>query len=88
MGKNPKDDIFGISPLGGNSVEGTADGFAAVRDSEVQGVQLFYDARVGGYISKLAQMELDDREKSQDKAEAYRQEQDFWNKAGIRKTME
>ena len=86
--KNIEDNVFGISPLGGNSVEGTDDGFAAVIDDEVQAVPLTYDYRVGAYVSDLAIMELDDLDISRIKADAYREEQDFWNKVGIRQTVE
>ena len=74
--------VFGTSPLGGNSVEGTGDGMAAVRDTDVQGVPLFWDSRVGAYISEQAQQELDDKEITEQKHRIWQEEQDFRNKAG------
>ena len=77
-----ENNVFGISPLGGNSVEGTGDGMAAVRDTAIQGVPLFYDARVGAYISEQAIEELDDREISEQKARIHQEEEEFRQKAG------
>ena len=78
--------VFGISPLGGNSVEGTADGFTPVSTTEIQQVPLVYDARVGCHISKLAQIELNDRDISLQQAKVYNEEQEFNAKAGYEKT--
>ena len=74
--------MFGISPLGGNSVEGTGDGMAEVRDTEQQGVPLIWDSRVGAYISEQAIQELDDKEISEQKARIHQDELDFRTRAG------
>jgi len=73
---------FGISPLGGNSVEGTADDMAAVRDTSIQGVPLFWDDRVQTYISELAIEELDDRDISLARQEEFNMGEEFRQKAG------
>lgn len=85
MGKKDKtleNNVFGLSPLGGNSAEGTGDGMAEIRNTEVQGVPLFFDSRVGAYISEQAIQELDDKEVSEEKARIFQEEQDFRQKAG------
>lgn len=74
--------MFGVSPLGGNSVEGTGDGMAEVRDTETQGVPLVWDPRVQAYISEQAVMELDDKDISEEKRRIAQEEEDFRNKAG------
>lgn len=93
MSKDPKKTVtgindreaWGISPFGGNSVEGTGDGMAAVRDTAVQGVPLFYDSRVDNFISEQAIEELDDREASLIQAEQFNEEEEFRTKAGYRR---
>ncbi len=77
-----EDKVFGTSPLGGNSVEGTGDGMAAVRDTDVQGVPLFWDSRVGAYISEQAIQELDDKDISEQKRRIHEEEIDFHQRAG------
>lgn len=79
---NLENTVFGISPLGGNSVEGTGDGMAEVRDEDIQGVPLIWDSRVGAYISEQAIQELDDKEISEQKARIHQDEMDFRTKAG------
>ena len=80
--KTLESNVVGISPLGGNGVEGTGDGMAAVRDTDIQKVPLFWDSRVGAYISEQAIEELDDREVTEQKAQAHQDEEDFRQKAG------
>ena len=84
---DPDKTVFGRSPLGGNSVEGTADGFAPVRDSSIQGVPLFFDDRVDNFISEQAVEELDDRELSLLGAEEFNREEEFRIKAGFKKEV-
>lgn len=87
--KRRKDESFpdvGLSPLGGNSVEGTQNGFTPVSTTDAQAVPLVYDARVGTYISKLAQIELNDRDISRDKARIWDQEATFRAQAGYEQT--
>ncbi len=85
MSKDPEQTIYGKSPLGGNSVEGTTDGCAAVRDSEIQGVPLFWDDRVKAYISEQAVEELDDRDLTLSRADDFNSEEEFRVKAGFTK---
>jgi hypothetical protein len=79
----PEENVFGISPLGGNSVEGTGSGLAEVRDTAVQGVPLVYDRRVGNFISEQAVDELDDRDISLACAEEHRREESCFFNAGF-----
>ena len=86
MDKNsvdPEKNVFGVSPLGGNSVEGTNSASAEVRDTDIQGVPLFWDERVKAYISEQAIEELNGRDISLAAAEEYRREDQFRSKAGI-----
>ncbi len=82
---NPEKTIWGNSPLGGNSVEGTTDGFAAVRDTAVQGVPLFWDDRVSNYISEQAVQDLDDRDQSLAYASEFDMNEEFRVKVGYTK---
>ena len=84
--RDPDQTVFGKSPLGGNSVEGTVSGFAEVADTAVQGVPLVYDSRVKTYISELSVMELDDRDLSIARAREYQKEQEFRIKAGFQRS--
>ena len=93
MKDNPKNvdfeqNVFGTSPLGGNSVEAAGDGMAAIRDTSVQGVPLVYDHRVKTYISEQAQEELDDRDITLDMAKEFEQEESFRQRVGYRKSIE
>jgi hypothetical protein len=81
--KTLEDKVFGISPLGGNSVEGTGDGMAEVRSTETQGVPLVWDPRVNAFISEQAVMELDDRDISEQRRLIHQEEEDFRQKAGF-----
>ncbi len=82
MGTNPEEIVYGISPLGGNSIEGTGAGMAEVRDTEEQGVPLFWDDRVSAFISEQAIEELDDRDISLAAADNFNEEEEFRMKAG------
>jgi hypothetical protein len=82
---NIDDNVHGLSPLGGNSIEGTGSGLAEVRDTSVQGVPLFWDHRAQAYISEQAIQELDDRNISEVARAEYEKEQSFLLKAGYRK---
>jgi len=73
---DPDLNVFGTSPLGGNSVEGTT----------VEGVPLFWDDRAGAYISEQAKEELDDKDISLARAREYQKEQEFYNNAGVRRS--
>lgn len=73
--KSPEDNVFGISPLGGNSTDG----------GETQGVPLFWDNRVNAFISEQAVQELDDRDISLARKAEYEKEQEFLQKIGYRK---
>ena len=80
--KTLEDTVFGTSPLGGNSVEGTGDGMAVVRDSDTQGVPLVWDSRVSAYISEQAVQELDDKDISEQEAQVFQTEESFRRRAG------
>lgn len=84
--RNPEFPVFGISPLGGNSVEATGPTHAPVTTTEVQAVPLVYDDRVGECISDLAKMELDDRDFAERKARVYQEQSEFYAAAGYVKT--
>ena len=76
--------VYGRSPLGGNAKEGTATGFAPIRNTEIMDVPLFYDKRVGDYISKLAIQELDDEEVDEIKQSNFVEREQFLKQAGFR----
>lgn len=78
---------WGLSPLGGNAQEGTAPGFAPIRNTETMGVPLVYDPRVDGHISKLAQMELDDKDDALRLAEKSIEDEEFRQKAGFKRSV-
>lgn len=87
MRRNPQDIVTGISPLGGNGIEGTGSGMAEIRDTSVQDVPLFWDDRAKAYISEQAIEELDDRDISLAKAKVYNEEEEFRAKAGFRRSL-
>jgi len=75
--------IFGISPLGGNAVEG-ADATKPDEDTTTRtGVPLFYDSRVDAFISEQAIQELDDIEIGEELALRSQEEAEFRAKAGF-----
>lgn len=82
---NIDDNVHGLSPLGGNSIEGTGSGLAEVRDTSVQGVPLFWDDRAQAYISEQAIQELDDRDISEAARAEYERNQTFLTKIGYRR---
>ena len=65
--------VYGLSPLGGNAIEG----------SEVKGVPLVYDARVGAYISEQAVEELNDHDAGDELRLHDEDEQAFRKNAGF-----
>ena len=75
MRPEPLTPIFGLSPLGGNCLEGSASG-------DVEGVTLVFDIRVNTYISHQAVEELDDRDLALLKQEQYNDEEEFRFRAG------
>lgn len=81
-----KDTAWGISPLGGNSVEGTSPSSAPIREPEVQEVPLFYDPRVGNFISEQGQDDLDDKDITLARARRWEKDAAWRAKAGIIKT--
>lgn len=83
--KDSEDNVTGISPLGGNGVEGTGPGLAPIRDSSIIPVPLFWDDRTQSYISEQAIKSLNNREKGLVAKEEYNQEREFLNSVGIRK---
>ena len=83
---NIDDNVHGLSPLGGNSIEGTGTGLAEVRDTAVQGVPLFWDHRAQAYISEQAIEELNDRDISEARRSEEQKEQEFLCKIGYRRT--
>ena len=72
---SPEENVFGLSPLGGNSVDG----------STIEGVPLVWDERVKAYISEQAVEELDDRDISLARRAEEEKEQSFLQKIGYRK---
>jgi len=82
---DPEDNVFGLSPLGGNSIEGTGSGLAAVVDTAEQGVPLFWDHRAQAYISEQAIDELNDRDISEARRSEENKENEFLTKSGYRK---
>lgn len=75
--KDPNEEfpMVGISPLGGNAADG----------ADIEAVPLVYDERVGAWISKLAQIELNDRDISECRAREYRDQEEFNARAGYEK---
>jgi len=85
--RNPKSDtsdfpVMGISPLGGNAVEGTANGFAPIRTTGQIDVPLV-DTEFG-FISHLSAQEQEDKRHARALAEVTRGEEAFRKRAGFR----
>ena len=78
---------WGLSPLGGNAQEGTATGFAAVRNTEVMGVPLEYDPVSGEYVSKLALIEQEDKRHAEALAQKTREDESFRQRAGFKRSV-
>lgn len=72
---NPEDNVFGKSPLGGNSTDG----------GNTEGVPLFWDNRVNAYVSEQAIDELNDRDISLARRDQENRDQEFLQKIGYRK---
>jgi len=83
--KSSQDDfpVYGISPQGGNAKEGTADGFAAIRNTDTMDVPLVYDKTTNTWISKLAKQENDDRRSHRTKDRNERDRDALLNRAGF-----
>ena len=82
-----KDTAWGISPLGGNSIEGTAGpDNAPIREPEVQEVPLVYDPRVGNFISEQGVDDLDDKDMTLRRAKRWEKDAAWRAKAGIQKS--
>jgi len=82
-----KETAWGISPLGGNSIEGTTPHSAEVRSSAVQEVPLIFDPRVGSFVSEQAIDDLDDRDISIVRAKRWERDASWRAKAGIKKSI-
>ena len=67
--------VYGNSPLGGNSVDG----------DNTEGVPLLWDKRVQTYISEQAIEELNDRDLALAQAEKFNKEEEFRQKVGFRR---
>lgn len=78
---------WGLSPLGGNAQEGTADGFAAVRTTGLIGVPLYLDPATGEYVSKLAIIEQEDKDHARILAEVTRKDESFRKQAGFTRSV-
>ena len=53
--------LMGQSPLGNNSIEGTAPGHAPVTETAPREVPLVFDSVTGTYSSKLSRVNQEDR---------------------------
>lgn len=78
--------VYGVSGLGGNSVEATGPTRAEITDDSVQAVPLVWDERVGEYVSELAKMELDDEDITLRKQKEFQAEEEWRAKVGYVKT--
>ena len=79
--------IFGLSPAGGNAVEGTSDADAEVRDTTKRGIPLVYYAPLNSYISEQRMLELESEEESLETAQEHRDEEEFLTKAGFKRNI-
>ena len=75
--------VFGISPQGGNAKEGTADGYAEIRNTDMMDVPLVYDEITNTWISKLARQENEDRREHIQKDRDFRDREALLNRAGF-----
>lgn len=87
MGRNPEDVIIGISPLGGNAVEGTSDADADVRDTSIREVPLVFDPFTGTYVAEHRAVDMENDEVSLEEARNHQDELEFLAKAGFQKTI-
>lgn len=74
--------LVGISPLGGNAVEGTATGFAPIRSTGTIDAPLL-DTEYG-FVSAQALQEQEDKKHARELAEVTNGEEAFRRKAGFR----
>lgn len=82
-----KDTAWGISPLGGNSIEGTGPSNAPIRDTTVQEVPLVYDPRVGNFVSEQGVDDLDDKDITIMRAKKWDRDAQWRAMAGIKKSI-
>jgi hypothetical protein len=75
--------VIGASPLGNNSVEGTAPGHASVDDATPRDVPLVYDSISGTWVAKLSRVNQEDRNVDIDKAKAAMDDQRFLSSVGF-----
>jgi hypothetical protein len=80
--------VFGRSPLGANSVEGTSPADAPVKGEGVRGVPLVYSPLHGFYVAEQRLIEEYDREEGLIAAEYHIEEEEFLRRAGFRHTVE
>lgn len=78
---------YGLSPLGGNAREGTATGFAPIRNTELMGVPLEIDPISGEYVSKLAIIEQEDKRHALALAQKTQEDEAFRQQAGFRRSV-
>lgn len=80
---DPENIVYGLSPLGGNSVEGTSPADAEVRDTSISEVPLTYDPITGDYVSfQRAEEIYDEIVVSREKQRIWEEEQRFLNNVG------
>lgn len=75
--------VMGASPLGNNSVEGTAPGHAAVSDATPREVPLVYDTLTSTWVAKLSRVNQEDREVGIDVAKRSMEDQRFLSSIGF-----
>lgn len=78
---------YGLSPLGGNAREGTATGFAAVRNTGLIDVPLEKDPISGEYVSKLAIIEQEDKLHALALAQKTQEDEAFRQQAGFKRSV-
>lgn len=74
---------IGSSPLGNNSIEGTADGHAAATETTPREVPLVFDSISGTWVSKLSRVNQEDREVDIEKANRSLEDQRFLRSIGF-----
>ena len=81
-----EDKVVGVGPQGGNSIDGDSDGYNAITNASIQAVPLFWDGRVGAYISELAMQELDDIDASLILHDEFQEAEEFRARIGYRQS--
>lgn len=81
---NPR--VIGISPLGNNSVEATAEGHTPIEDTSVREVPLVYDPSLGIWCDKLSKINQEDRDTSLEVAKLTNEDQSFLARAGYQQS--